>query len=238
MDIKSVALDLDGTLSQHRSVLEKENRSVLETLSRRYDLVMVGAGSCLRIFNQMGCFPLDIIGNYGMELSHYDCERQTLVIDDSKDRMTDKVSILDRVAMIREQYGYCKYHGDSVEFFDSGMVCIPLLGTKADITDKLIFDSGKQKRRAIYQQVCDLFPEYRVFIGGSSSFDLVPSPYDKYHALAQYCMRKSLNHDQIVYFGDDIALGGGDYSLYHSDFPFVCVDDYHHFKQLSAFLLE
>jgi len=68
-------------------------------------------------------------------------------------------------------------------------------------------------------------------------YQLVPSPYDKYYALDQYCMRKGLNHDQVVYFGDDITLGGGDYSLYHSDFPFVCVDDYHHFKQLSAFLL-
>ena len=64
--IKLVAFDLDGTLTQHKTPLDDTNRAVLEQLSKHYKLVMVGAGNAMRIFNQLGGFPMDVMGNYGM----------------------------------------------------------------------------------------------------------------------------------------------------------------------------
>lgn len=46
---KLIAFDLDGTLTQHRSKLEQFNKDVLDELSARYKLIMVGAGGCERI---------------------------------------------------------------------------------------------------------------------------------------------------------------------------------------------
>lgn len=51
--IKLIAMDLDGTLTQHREPLTPKNRAVLDKLSRKYKLIMVGAGQASRIFNQM-----------------------------------------------------------------------------------------------------------------------------------------------------------------------------------------
>ena len=65
--IKLIAFDLDGTLTQHKSPLGEENRKVLEQLAKKYKLLMAGAGMCNRIFNQMGKFPIDVLGNYGMQ---------------------------------------------------------------------------------------------------------------------------------------------------------------------------
>ena len=62
-DIKLIAFDLDGTLTQHKSKLSAENRKVLQRLSEKYKLLMVGAGTCRRIFEQMEHFPIDIIVN-------------------------------------------------------------------------------------------------------------------------------------------------------------------------------
>ena len=62
---KLIAFDLDGTLTQHRSKLGETNRKVLEALDKKYKLLMVGAGGCERIFNQLNFFPIDIIGYYG-----------------------------------------------------------------------------------------------------------------------------------------------------------------------------
>lgn len=70
--IKLMAFDLDGTLTQHKSPLSDKNRAVLEQLSKRYKLIMAGAGMCRRIFEQMGRFPIDIIGNYGMQYAEFD----------------------------------------------------------------------------------------------------------------------------------------------------------------------
>ena len=69
--IKLIAFDLDGTLTQHKSPLGEENRKVLEELSKKYKLLMAGAGMCNRIFNQMGKFPIDVLGNYGMQYAEY-----------------------------------------------------------------------------------------------------------------------------------------------------------------------
>ena len=55
-DIKLVAFDLDGTLTQHKTPLCQENRALLDELSRHYRLLMVGAGDAKRIFNQLRNF--------------------------------------------------------------------------------------------------------------------------------------------------------------------------------------
>ncbi len=66
-EIKVIAMDLDGTLTNHKTPLSKEHKEILEKLSKKYKLLMVGAGQVNRIFNQLNKFPIDIIGNYGMQ---------------------------------------------------------------------------------------------------------------------------------------------------------------------------
>ena len=69
--IKLVALDLDGTLSQHKQHLPEANKKALDSLAERYRLLMVGAGQVMRIFTQMEGYPVDIIGNYGLQYGKY-----------------------------------------------------------------------------------------------------------------------------------------------------------------------
>ena len=66
---KLICFDLDGTLTQHRSKLEKENREVLDLLQKKYKVIMAGAGNAERIYAQMNEYPIDIIANYGMQES-------------------------------------------------------------------------------------------------------------------------------------------------------------------------
>ena len=60
-EIKLIAMDLDGTLTQHKTPLSKEHRDILTALSKKYKLLMAGAGMCRRIFEQMERFPIAII---------------------------------------------------------------------------------------------------------------------------------------------------------------------------------
>ncbi len=48
-----ICFDLDGTLTQHRSLLEEDNKSVLDELQKKYKVIMVGAGGTERIYKQM-----------------------------------------------------------------------------------------------------------------------------------------------------------------------------------------
>ena len=141
-----IAFDLDGTLTQHKTPLAQPNLGVLDSLGEKYKLLMVGAGMCSRIFRQMNGYPIDIIGNYGMQFCTYNAETKALDKVFDMHAPCDRESVERRITALRERFGYTEYTGDNVEYHDSGCVTFPLLGTKADIAAKLAFDPDRSKR--------------------------------------------------------------------------------------------
>lgn len=236
--IKLVAMDLDGTLTQHKQPLDKTNKAALDKLSEKYKLLMVGAGQVGRIFNQLNRYPVDIIGNYGLQFGI--CRRETGSIETVRDTCfeVNRAELEEKAALLREKYGYTDFCGDNMEFHPSGCLTLPLLGTNANQKDKLAFDPDRTKRRKIYAAVAEAFSDYNVFVGGSSSFDMAPKPYDKYYALDIYCRENNLKHENVVYIGDDYGIGGNDESVYKSDFPYLTIDNYKEFAQVIKPLLD
>lgn len=226
-NIKLIAFDLDGTLTQHKSKLSEENRNELIRLGKKYKLLMVGAGQCRRIFEQMERFPIDIIGNYGMQYAEYSKDKKDIVmVRDESVETLNREEIEQKITALRIKHGFTEFKGDNVEYHPSGCLTFPILGTKADIENKLAFDPDRKKRRAFYGEVVEAFPDYVVFVGGSSSFDMAPKPYDKYYALDRYCKENGLSHSEVVYVGDDYGLGGNDEAVYKSDFNYITIDNY------------
>lgn len=225
-NIKVIAMDLDGTLTQHKTPLCEEHRRVLEQLSEKYKLLMVGAGQAKRIFNQLNRFPIDIIGNYGMQYGIYNIETEDIDIIRDEAIEIDREKITRKIEALREKYGFTDYAGECVEFHPSGCVTFPILGTKALPQDKLSFDPDRVKRRKIYGEIAETFDDFCVFVGGSSSFDMAPKPYDKFHALDLYCKENGYSHSEVLYIGDDYGLGGNDESIYKSDFNYLTIDNY------------
>ncbi|EJF40864.1 MULTISPECIES: HAD hydrolase family protein [Eubacteriales] len=230
--LRVAAFDLDGTLTQHKTPLSAAHRAALDQLAKRFRLLMVGAGMCARIFEQMEHYPIDILGNYGMQFARYENGRLNMVFH--KTQPINRPLIEERVTRLRKALGFTQFTGDNVEYHDSGCLTFPLLGTRAGPADKLAFDLNRSRRRLIYPAVRDAFPEYNVFIGGSSSFDFAPKPFDKYYALKRWCEQFGFSTEQIVYFGDDYGPGGNDEAVLHSDVHFVRVDDYHDFPAIAA----
>ena len=236
--IKLIAMDLDGTLTQHKEPLDEVNKKALDELSGKYRLVMVGAGQVMRIFNQLGRYPIDVIGNYGLQCGEYSENEKNLVIKRDLSFPIDRESVSERIEALREKYGFTEYRGESVEFHPSGCVTFPILGTKAIQADKLAFDPDRKKRRKIYDEVKEVFSEYTVFIGGSSSFDMAPRPYDKAYALDLYCKEKQLSCENVVYIGDDYGPGGNDESVLLSGYNFIKIDNYKDFPNVIGSLLK
>jgi hydroxymethylpyrimidine pyrophosphatase-like HAD family hydrolase len=118
-----------------------------------------------------------------------------------------------------------------VEFYPSGMVTFPLLGTKADIADKVVFDPTREKRKVLYPEVLDIFRDYTVFIGGSSSFDFTAARYNKYDAIMRYAEENGYKKEEILFVGDDFGDGGGDSHVRLGGMDYVFVDDYRNFPE-------
>ena len=232
---KLICFDLDGTLTQHRSKLEQENKELLDKLGKKYKLLMVGAGGAERIYAQMDEYPIDILGNYGMEESRmiegkFQIVRRTIT-------QPDKQLFIDNIQYLREKYGYTQYKGDGVEFHSTGMVTFPLLGTKADIADKLAFDPNREKRKVLYPEVIELFPNHTVYIGGSSSFDFSEKKYNKYDAIMAYAKENGYQKDEILYVGDDFGDGGGDSHVRIGGLDYVEILDYKTLNEKLFYLL-
>ena len=235
--IKVIALDLDGTLTQHKQPLCDDNKNALLALSKKYKLLMVGAGQVMRIFNQMEQFPIDIIGNYGLQYGKYNQKTKSIDMIRDESLPCDKESADKKITALREKFGFTSFCGENVEFHPSGAITFPILGTKAQLQDKLAFDPDRKKRRKIYDVVANAFCDYHVFVGGSSSFDMAPKPYNKYYALDLYCKENGYLHEEVVFVGDDYGLGGNDESVYKSDFNFLTIDNYLDFPLVVKDLL-
>lgn len=235
-EIKVVALDLDGTLTQHKTKLSPEHKEVLDRLSGKYKLLIVGAGDVRRIFQQLNRYPVDILGNYGMQYAEYNPQTSDIhIIRDLTFGCREK-EVEQKITALRVKYGFTEFAGENTEFHSSGCITFPLLGTKAQPEDKLNFDPDRSKRRDMYHDVLNAFPDYCVFIGGSSSFDMAPKPYNKYYALDCYCKEKGYHHYEVVFIGDDYGLGGNDESVYNSDFPYLTIDNYLDFPKVVSAL--
>ena len=231
---KLICFDLDGTLTQHRSKLEEENKNLLDELGKKYKLLMVGAGNAPRIYAQMNEYPIDIVGNYGMQESKILNGKFTIVREDVT--KPDKEFFLKNIKYLREKYGYTEYKGDTVEFHSTGMVTFPLLGTKAEIADKLAFDPTREKRKVLYPEVLEIFKDYTVYIGGSSSFDFSGKEYNKYDAIMKYARENGYKKDEILYVGDDFGDGGGDSHVRLGGLDYVEVTDYRRLNESLSFL--
>ena len=232
---KLICFDLDGTLSQHKTSMPEAARALLDTLGKLYDIVMIGAGNCPRIYAQMGNYPIAIVGNYGMQESAIVDGEFRIIREDTQP--ADTAFFLKNCRYIREKYGYTDYKGEPVEFHPSGMVTFGLLGTKAASADKLAFDPDRAKRRAIYPEVISIFKDYAVYIGGSSSFDFAPKKYNKYDACMRYAEGLGYTKDQVLFVGDDFGDGGGDSHIRLGGMDYVQIDDYSTTPEILSFLL-
>lgn len=233
---KLIAFDLDGTLTQHKSPLGTENREVLLQLSQKYSLVMIGAGACERIYRQMNEFPIDIVGNYGLQRSVV--ENGTFKLSESKSYTVDRDFFNRSASKLRQEFGLTEYYGDSLEFHDSGLVTFAILGTAAPIEEKLAYDPDRAKRRVMYPAVKEAFRDYNVFIGGSSSFDITFGRYNKYNALRDYCNEKGIDLTETLFVGDDFGDGGNDSHIRLGGVDYVEIDNYLNFPEKMSFLLK
>ena len=229
-----LCFDLDGTLSQHKSHMPQANKDILKKLDEKYKVIMVGAGNAPRIYNQMEQYPIDIIANYGMQESAMVDGEFTIIREDTAE--PDREYFNTTCMYLREKYGYTEYTGGHLEFHPSGMVTFCLIGSGARVEDKVVFDPDRSKRRVLYDEICSLFPEHSVYIGGSSSFDFAPKKYNKYDAIMTYAAEHGYALEDILFIGDDFGDGGGDSHVRIKGMDYVQVDDYTQLPELLNFL--
>ncbi len=235
--IKVVGLDLDGTVTAAKSQIEEKNKHILALLTKKYRVVIAGAGYYERILSQIDAMPVDIIGNYGMQYAEYSKDEGRHILLKNDKAGINRQDVIDRAERIYSHFHLESVTGDKVQFYPSGCFTVALLGTMAEKEDKAVFDPKRELRRRMHSYVSELFPEYTVFIGGETSFDMAPKGYDKLRAIREYCARHGIALDSLVFAGDDYGQHGNDESLYKSNIRFIKIADYRELESKLSFLL-
>lgn len=231
-----VAIDLDATLSQHRTKPPEENLAALKELESKYKCIMVGAGNAPRIYRQMGNYPIDIVANYGMQIAS--AADGNFRIVKAITNQVDRAFFTEKCDYLRKKYGYTKFDGKPLEFHASGMVTFGLLGTSAAAEHKVTFDPDRKRRRAMYPEVLEIFKDYSCYIGGSTSFDFAGKEYNKYDATVRWAAEHGYAADEIVFIGDDFADGGGDSHIRIKGMDHIVITDYRRFPKAIEVLLK
>ena len=89
----------------------------------------------------------------------------------------------------------------------------------------------------MYPEVCEIFKDYSVYIGGSSSFDFSAKQYNKYDASLRYGTEHGYTLDQVLFIGDDFADGGGDSHVRIKGMDYIWITDYTKTPEILNFLL-
>ena len=84
--------------------------------------------------------------------------------------------------------------------------------------------------------MCSLFPDYVVYIGGSSSFDFAPKQYNKYDSIMKYASEHGYALEDILFVGDDFDDGGGDSHVRIKGMDYIQVENYLDLPELLKWL--
>ena len=150
----------------------------------------------------------------------------------------DRAFFREKTDHLRKKYGYTEYEGEPIEFHASGMVTFGLLGTAPSAEHKVAFDPDRKKRRAMYPEVCEIFKDFSVYIGGSTSFDFAGKDYNKYDATLAWAEDHGYTLDDIVFIGDDFADGGGDSHVRIKGMDHIVITDYRKFAEAVGVLIK
>lgn len=221
---KVIVCDLDGTLTESKSKLEKDmSDRIGQVLKNNRFAVISGAGfpqfqsqflSQLDFSNELkknlfifptngsSCYTYDhIVGDwvklYEENLTEEEKERIFKALDKSIKSLG--MDLGDSYGEIIEDRG--------------GQVTFSGRGQEAPLSVKELWDKDKTKRQEIVKILKEEIPEFEIKIGGSTSIDITPKGIDKAYAIGKILEVLNCSKEDIIFIGDALFSGGNDESV-------------------------
>ena len=222
-ELELVCFDIDGTLTESKSPIDKEMSDLLCKLLDTKKVAVVSGGSFNQFKNQFlshfVCSEKEyenlylIPTNGGLFYQYIDngwkCLYEKMLSDEDKKR------IFEAFEKAFEETGFIKpehIYGPLIEDRES-QVTFSAFGNLAPLAVKKDWDLDHKKREKIVASLNKYIPDFSVRIGGTSSIDITLPGVDKAYGL-QYLMKLAgISSKQVLYVGDALFPGGNDSSV-------------------------
>ncbi len=217
---KVIVFDLDGTLTESKSNLDKEMALLLCSLLEKYKIAVIGGGNREQFQKQFLVYlpyiktkleNLFILPVSGSSFFKFQKNNWRKVYQHNLSQ-NEKIKILDAFKIAFKEIGYVqpkKVYGKIIEDRKS-QITFSALGQKAPLVKKEKWNKEIDIRRKLKKTLEKYLPEFEVRLGGLTSIDITKKGLDKAFGIRKIMKILSVSKKEIVYMGDALYEGGND----------------------------
>ncbi|MGA3193239.1 MAG: HAD-IIB family hydrolase [Candidatus Bathyarchaeia archaeon] len=221
---KITIFDLDGTLTESKSDLDKEMASLVsELLQLRY--VAVTSGCSIRQFEDQFLSRLPTSTNLCKLLLFPTSSASGYYYDRRRGRFSRAYSnllsertvgrIVRSFEMVFTEIGYVHPRKTYGPVFENrgNQLTFSALGQKAPLRLKQKWDPNRKKRLKIRRLLKMKLPDFEITIGGTTSIDVTKKGVNKTLCVKELEERLGAERENMLFVGDALFKGGNDYIM-------------------------
>lgn len=215
---KLVVFDLDGTLAESKSALDREMAELLGALLDAAKVAVISGGDfpqfeqqvLTRLAHDERLSNLSLLPTCGTKFYRYQGGWQKLYAEDFSAAEKEKIVSSFKRVIASSGLAVDKIWGEQVE--DRGsQITFSALGQQAPIAEKKKWDPDFSKRKQLKAALDQLIPEFSVHLGGTTSVDVTKPGIDKAYGIRKLEEVLQIPIADMLFIGDAIFPGGNDY---------------------------
>jgi HAD superfamily hydrolase (TIGR01484 family) len=212
-----IVFDLDGTLAESKSPIDREMAGLLAALLAIVRVAVISGGDLPQFQNQLlARLPpdadsqrLSLLPTCGTRFYRYTDSWQRLYAEDlSAAQKQQIISALEK-EVAASGFAAKKTWGDVIEDRES-QITYSALGQHAPLDEKKTWDPDFAKRKKILAALERDLPNFSVRLGGSTSIDVTLPGIDKAYGIRKLRDVLGIAIPDMLYIGDALFPGGND----------------------------
>lgn len=239
-----IVFDLDGTLAESKSPLDKEMARLLRKLLSVAKVAIISGGAWPQFEKQV--LPnladdprlenLSLLPTCGTKFYKRDGDWKLLYSEDFT--AAEKKTIIQALDRAFDQSGFRpqKHWGETIED-RGGQITLSALGQDAPLDEKKGWDPKFEKRKQIKAILDPMIPNFQVQLGGATSIDITRPGVDKAYGIRKLKDVLGVPIKDMIFVGDALFPGGNDHPAREAGTLCIQVRDPHETKRVVEALI-
>jgi phosphomannomutase len=234
-----IVFDLDGTLAESKSPLDKEMAGLLRKLLAVAKVAIISGGAWPQFEKQVlpnlatdqQLANLSLLPTCGTKFYQRDGDWKLLYSEEFT--AAQKKTIISALDQALDKSGFRpeKHWGEIIED-RGGQITLSALGQDAPLDEKKGWDPKFEKRKKIKAILEPLIPDFQVQLGGSTSIDITKPGVDKAYGIGKLKDVLGVPIKDMIFIGDALFPGGNDHPARETGALCIQVRDPHETKRV------
>ncbi len=244
---KIIAFDLDGTLTESKSTMDKEMLTLLTSLLEKYKICIISGGDFPQIKKQcldyllldqdklskIYIYPTCGTKMYLNKQKKWEKEYSNDFTDKEKSKIINQLENAIDFFDLKPK----KIYGELIEDRNT-QITYSALGQQAPTHLKKTWDPDFTKRKKIIDYIYPNLSEFSLSMWWSSSIDITAKWIDKAYGMRKLMELTWLNKTDILFVGDALMEWWNDYPVKEMGIETISVNNYNDTKQIIKDLLK